>query len=124
MYSDLQQRYVRRVSAECNSAQEGHDYDHIEEEKYMFTFPTSSADLALEIKTKKEGCGCRDEEEEEEEEEEEGKGEGFMGVSLVPGPQTSLYYSLPVECDRTPFTCTVNTIQNSNACCDYEDIAD
>lgn len=98
MYSDLQQQYVRRASMECNSAQqkmEGHDYDHIQEEQYMFTFPTSSADLALEIRTKKEVCGHRDEEE-------EGQGEGFVGVSLVPQP--SMYYSLPVECDLTPFT--------------------
>lgn len=58
----------------------------------MLTFPTSSAELACKNKTKREERSMDDEEEE---------GCVSGGVSLVPQP--SLYYSLPVECDRLPF---------------------
>lgn len=116
MYSDLQQRYVQQMAAAGNGRVCYHDYDHIEEEQYMFTFPTSSADLASGAKNKKEAAGsrCRGSEEDED--------MGSGGVSLVPQP--SLYYSIPVECDRSPplaFTISRKDAPSVN-CADYEDI--
>lgn len=115
MYADLQQRYVRQMSVDGKGRLCPHDYDHIQEEQYMFTFPTSSADLAHGAKNKKEVAGSRCEEGEKEE------GVGSGGVSLVPQP--SLYYSVPVECDRTPFTISRKDATTLN-CADYEDIVD
>lgn len=115
MYTNLQQRYVRRISAERNGRQHlvpGHDYDHIQEEQYMFTFPTSSADLAHGAKSKN---SVRSEAGKEEE------GAGSGGMSLVPQP--SLYYSIPVECDRSPFRRDA-TLNSSTDPYDYEDIVD
>jgi hypothetical protein len=114
MYSDLQQRYVRQISAEGSGRRCPHDYDHIEEEqKYMFTFPTSSADLAHGGKNKKDMASSRCEDEEED--------LVSGGVSLVPQP--TLYYSIPVECDRTPFSISRKNAPTLN-CTDYEDIVD
>lgn len=112
MYADLQQRYVRLMSAEGKGRLCPHDYDHIQEEQYMFTFPTSSADLAHGAKNKKEVA--------EEGEEEEGMGSG--GVSLVPQP--SLYYSIPVECDRSPFAISRKGAAATLNSADYENIVD
>ncbi len=88
MYVDSQQRYIpRTVSRESNGKLRSvpyHDYDHIEEEKFMYTFPTSSSDLVF----KKRGS-------------EVSVSGGVSGsVSLVPQP---CIYSLPVECDRLPY---------------------
>ena len=118
MYADLQQRYVRQMAAAGNGRLCPHDYDHIEEEQYMFTFPTSSADLAHGTKNKREVAGSRCGERKGEED------IGLGGVSLVPQP--SLYYSIPVECDRSPpmaFTISRKDPATLN-CADYEDIID
>ncbi len=96
MYSDLQQRYTRQLSRmESGNSKQGHDYDHIQEDEFMFTFPTSSADLACgggSSGTKNKMAAKK-----------EDVGEGVSGcVSLVPQPSI---YSTPVECDRvSPFT--------------------
>ena len=78
----------------------GHDYDHIQEEQYMLTFPTSSADLACDGGRRREE-GSRDYQETEDEEEVVGAGGVGVsgGVSLVPQPSI---YSVPVECDKSP----------------------
>ena len=121
MYSDLQQRYTRELSrvesghhlAPC------HDYDHIQEDQFMFTFPTSSADLATTATTgtKKKALAAA-----KREEVWEGVSEG---VSLVPQPSI---YSTPVECDRvSPLTIKLRDSRrdrNLNRVdpCDYEDV--
>lgn len=113
MYLDLQQRYTKNSSSSGEQRTSGHDYDHIEEEQFMFTFPTSSADLAGTVRNR----GSRDEDEEEE-----------MGVSLQP----ALYYSVPVECDRSPLNMSMHDIIRrdnesqfySNEPYDYEELGD
>lgn len=101
MYADLQQSYTRRNFSGANGrfgsvkSPQGHDYDHIQEEQFMFTFPTSSADLACEVKSKR-NEGSSEEDSEDSEDTVSG------GVSLVPQPSI---YSIPVECDRSPQFC-------------------
>lgn len=107
---------------------QGHDYDHIQGDQYMFTFPTSSADLTHEVKSKTKEVASSQREEREEGEE----GAWSGGMSLVPQP--SLYYSIPVECDASPVAFTVTAKDSSTSkmgatsnCTDtydYEDIID
>ena len=88
MYPDIQQRYLRLSPDLSNGGfniTPTHDYDHIEEDNFMLSFPTSSADLACKTTTYKRGGES---------------GEGVSGgVSLVPQP---CLYSIPVvvECDQ------------------------
>ena len=123
MYSDLQQKYTRQLARmESGSSVKGHDYDHIQEDQYMFTFPTSSADLACGgssgAKSKVTPLAMAKWED---------IGEGVSGgVSLVPQPSI---YSTPVACDRVS-PLTVAALQdgrrdgnlNRAGPYDYEDI--
>ena len=106
MYSDLQQKYARRASHinRRSVSFKSHDYDHIQDDKFMLTFPTSSAELASEPKSKKqrfeieESCEVGD-------------------MSLVPQPSL---YSEPVVVSKFSQSLPISTW----TCGDYEDIID
>lgn len=85
MYADMQKKYDKRFHANRGSMScKGHDYDHIQEEKFMLAFPTSSADLACESKSRRTRRGLENSEE---------MATMTASVSLVPQPSL---YSEPV----------------------------
>ena len=105
MYSDLQLRYIKKSSDPLmNGSAQSHDYDHIEDEKFMLSFPTSSADLACETKSRRE---------------EENDEDISRGVSLVPQPSI---YSRPVELSNCLPSNNFVSVQYNPY--DYEDIVD
>lgn len=105
MYSDLQQKYARKASRinRRSVSFKTHDYDHIEDEKFMLSFPTSSADLASERRSKKQQQHFEFEE--------------SCEVGVVPRPTL---YSEPVVVSKFSQSLPLSTWKGS----DYEDIID
>ena len=87
MYSDVQEKYVRKLHVSRGFSFKGHDYEYIQEKKFMLAFPTSSADLAYESNSSTSMRMRRDLEDSNE------MVTMSDGVSLVPQPTL---YSEPV----------------------------
>ncbi len=106
MYTDLQQKYARRASRinRRSVSFKTHDYDHIEDEKFMLLFPTSSADLASEHKSKKQ-------------QQQHVEFEESCEVGMVPRPTL---YSEPVVVSKFSQSLPLSSWKGS----DYEDIID